>query len=197
MFITTKGRYALRVLLYLADRYGLESVSLKKIAADEEISLKYLEHIMSTLVQQGFVKSTKGSKGGYSLAQPPSACSVGKILRALENDLCLVPCLDEELNPCKRADRCTTIEVWKLLQDTINELIDNLTLLDLLRMQQDKRYVSCLYVFFRHVLKCGDKKTTAAIPFVRGLRLLCYSITTKSPCCFLLPFLTALLSGFV
>ena len=148
MFITTKGRYALRVLLYLADRYGLESVSLKKIAADEEISLKYLEHIMSTLVQQGFVKSTKGSKGGYSLAQPPSACSVGKILRALENDLCLVPCLDEELNPCKRADRCTTIEVWKLLQDTINELIDNLTLLDLLRMQQDKLHKPSLYLTY-------------------------------------------------
>ena len=128
MFITTKGRYALRVLLYLADRYGIETVPLKKIAKDEEISLKYLEHIMSALVQQDLVKSTKGSKGGYSLTQPPSHYSLGQILRALENDLYLVPCLDEKLNPCKRVDRCATVEVWKLIQDTIDELIDNLTL---------------------------------------------------------------------
>lgn len=122
MFITTKGRYALRVLLYLADRYGIETVPLKKIAKDEEISLKYLEHIMSALVQQDLVKSTKGSKGGYSLTQPPSHYSLGQILRALENDLYLVPCLDEKLNPCKRVDRCATVEVWKLIQDTIDEL---------------------------------------------------------------------------
>jgi Rrf2 family transcriptional regulator, cysteine metabolism repressor len=148
MFITTKGRYALRVLVYLADRYGIETATLKKIAKDEEISVKYLEHIMSMLVQQNFVKSTKGSKGGYSLTQPPSHYSVGKILRALENDLYLVPCLDEKLNPCKRADKCTTIEVWKLIQGTIDELIDNLTLLDLLQMQQEKLHKPSLYLTY-------------------------------------------------
>lgn len=148
MFITTKGRYALRVLLYLADRYGIETVPLKKIAKDEEISLKYLEHITSALVQQDLVKSTKGSKGGYSLTQPPSHYSLGQILRALENDLYLVPCLDEKLNPCKRVDRCATVEVWKLIQDTIDELIDNLTLLDLLQMQQEKLHKPSLYLTY-------------------------------------------------
>lgn len=148
MFITTKGRYALCVLLYLADRYGIETVPLKKIAKDEEISLKYLEHIMSALVQQDLVKSTKGSKGGYSLTQPPSHYSLGQILRALENDLYLVPCLDEKLNPCKRVDRCATVEVWKLIQDTIDELIDNLTLLDLLQMQQEKLHKPSLYLTY-------------------------------------------------
>lgn len=97
------------------------------------------------------------------MTQPPSHYSLGQILRALENDLYLVPCLDEKLNPCKRVDRCATVEVWKLIQDTIDELIDNLTLLDLLQMQQEKLHKPSLYLtYLMHHVKAGFNLTHLA-----------------------------------
>ena len=148
MQISTKGRYALRVMLYLADRYNLECASVKRIAEDEDFSVKYLEHIMSLLSKNGFVVSEKGANGGYRLADAPESYSVGQIVRAMESDFSLVPCLNHQQNPCPKYDTCTTIEVWKLLQETIDELLDNLTLLDLLRMQQDKLNKPSLYLTY-------------------------------------------------
>ncbi len=148
MQISTKGRYALRVMLYLADRYTLECASVKHIAENENFSVKYLEHIMSMLSKNGFVVSEKGANGGYRLADTPENFSVGKIVRSMESDFSLVPCLNQQQNPCPKYDNCTTIEVWKLLQETIDELLDNLTLLDLLRMQQDKLNKPSLYLTY-------------------------------------------------
>ncbi len=148
MQISTKGRYALRVMLYLADRYTLECVSAKHIAEDENFSVKYLEHIMSLLSKNGFVVSEKGANGGYRLADTPENFSVRKIVRSMESDFSLVPCLNQQYNPCPKYDTCTTIEVWKLLQETIDELLDNLTLLDLLRMQQEKLNKPSLYLTY-------------------------------------------------
>ena len=148
MQISTKGRYALRVMLYLADRYTLECVSAKHIAEEENFSVKYLEHIMSMLVKNNFVVSEKGAAGGYRLADAPENFTVGQIVRAMESDLYLVPCLNQQLSPCQQYDTCTTVEVWKLLQDTIDELLDNLTLLDMLRMQQDKLNKPSLYLTY-------------------------------------------------
>ena len=148
MQISTKGRYALRVMLYLADRYNLECTSVKRIAEEEDFSVKYLEHIMSLLSKNGFVVSEKGANGGYRLADAPENYSVGQIVRAMESDFSLVPCLNQQQNPCPKYDTCTTIEVWKLLQETIDELLDNLTLLDLLRMQQDKLNKPSLYLTY-------------------------------------------------
>lgn len=148
MQISTRGRYALRVMLYLADRYTLECVSVKRIAEQEKLSVKYLEHIMSQLSKNDFVISEKGSSGGYRLNEAPEKYSVGQIVRAMESDFNLVPCLDQQKNPCPQYETCTTIEVWKLLQETIDELLDNLTLLDLLRMQQDKLNKPSLYLTY-------------------------------------------------
>jgi len=148
MQISTKGRYALRVMLFLADRYTLECVSVKRIAEEEDFSVKYLEHIMSMLLKNGFVVSEKGANGGYRLADSPENLSVGQIVRAMESDFNLVPCLDQQLNPCPRCDTCTSIEVWRMIQETIDELLDNLTLLDLLRMQQEKSNKPSLYLTY-------------------------------------------------
>lgn len=146
MQISTKGRYALRVLLYLADRYQAEYVTVKTLSQEEGISAKYLEHIMSTLIQANFVTSIKGARGGYRLSEPPETYTVGKILRLMENGFSLVSCVDPQDVPCQRYDTCTTVEVWKLIQDVIDELIDNLTLVDLLRMQQEKLHKPSQYL---------------------------------------------------
>ncbi len=148
MQISTKGRYALRIMLYLADRYTLECVSAKHIAEEEKLSVKYLEHIMSQLSKNGFVVSEKGAAGGYRLAEAPENFSVGQIVRTMESDFTLVPCLNQQQSPCPQYDTCTTVEVWKLLQETIDELMDNLTLLDLLRMQQEKLDKPSLYLTY-------------------------------------------------
>ncbi len=148
MQVSTRGRYALRILLYLADSYQTEYVTVKKLSQEEGISAKYLEHIMSILLQANFVTSIKGAKGGYRLTESPENYSVGKILRLMENGFSLVACLEQQENPCPRYDHCTTIEIWKLIQDMIDELIDNLTLVDLLRIQQDKLNKPSLYLTY-------------------------------------------------
>lgn len=146
MQISTRGRYALRVLLYLADCYQTEYITVATLSKQENISAKYLEHIMSTLVQADFVTSIKGSKGGYRLSEPPETYTVGKILRLMENGFSLVPCVDPHTPSCQRYDNCTTVEVWKMMQEVIDELIDNLTLVDLLRMQQEKLHKPSQYL---------------------------------------------------
>ena len=103
---------------------------------------------MSQLSRNGFVVSEKGAAGGYRLAEAPENFSVGQIVRAMESDFTLVPCLNQQQSPCPQYDTCTTVEVWKLLQETIDELMDNLTLLDLLRMQQEKLDKPSLYLTY-------------------------------------------------
>lgn len=131
MKISTKGRYALRVMVDLAlnDKEGF--VSLNDIAKRQEISNKYLEQIVSLLNKAGFLKTARGNMGGYKLARKPEEYVVGDILRATEGDLAPIFCLTVE-GKCERENKCKTHTFWKGLDDAINEYVDGKTLADLL-----------------------------------------------------------------
>ncbi len=131
MKISTKGRYATRVMLDLALHNTGTCIKLKDIAARQGISEKYLEQIISLLNRAGYVKSVRGAQGGYLLAIPPESCTVGMILRLTEGSMAPVACLDEGSGDCQRCDTCETLEVWKKLYSAINEVIDGVTIADL------------------------------------------------------------------
>ena len=133
MMVSTKGRYALRVMIELADRAAEGFVSLKEIAEHQQISEKYLEAIMKSLVKDGLVVGLRGKRGGYQLAYPPGQCTVASILRAAEGSLAPVACLEGPDNPCARRDQCATLEVWKQLDEAISSVIDRITLADLMQ----------------------------------------------------------------
>lgn len=137
MKISTKGRYALRLLLDLAVHDNGKYQSLKSVASRQDISDKYLEQIISLLGRGGFVKSVRGAQGGYRLAKKPEDITVGMILRMTEGSLSPVPCLDDEPGRCSRNDQCVTREVWQRLADAINSVVDHMTLADLVRRQQE------------------------------------------------------------
>ncbi len=131
MKISTKGRYALRLMLDLALNNTGEQITIKSIAARQEISDKYLEQIISLLNRAGYVKSVRGAQGGYKLTKNPSEYTVGMILRLTEGNLSPVDCIEEETNECSRCDDCVTREVWLQLYDAINSVVDRITLQDL------------------------------------------------------------------
>jgi len=136
MKISTKGRYAVRVMLDLATNNTGEYIKVKDIAARQEISEKYLEQIISVLNKAGCVKSIRGAQGGYKIARDPSNYTVGMILRLTEGSLNPVACLDDEINECERCDTCETLEIWKELAEAINHVVDNVTIADLVERQQ-------------------------------------------------------------
>lgn len=139
MKISTKGRYALRLMLDLAMySEGGELIRIRSIAQRQEISEKYLEQIISTLNHAGFVKSVRGAQGGYRLAREPKEYTVGMILRLTEGSLAPVACLDDEINECERVNQCATLEVWERLKKAIDEVVDNITLQDLVEWQTQK-----------------------------------------------------------
>lgn len=138
MKISTKGRYALRLMLDLAVNNTGEYIPLKTVSERQEISVKYLEQIITTLVKAGFVKGLRGSKGGYKLAKEPDEYTVGMILRLTEGSLAPVACLDDEVNTCERCDDCITLELWKQLYSAINNVVDNITLADLIEKYNSK-----------------------------------------------------------
>ncbi|MCH5262129.1 MAG: RrF2 family transcriptional regulator [Lachnospiraceae bacterium] len=135
MKISTKGRYALRLMLDLALNNTGEPVRIKDIAARQEISDKYLEQIISTLNKAGFVKSIRGPQGGYRLSKEPEKYTVGMILRLTEGSLAPVPCLDDEVNHCERQDGCVTLRLWQMLNNAISDIVDKVTLADLMEWQ--------------------------------------------------------------
>ena len=136
MKISTKGRYALRLMLDLAQhRDEQEYISIKKIAVRQDISEKYLEPIVAQLARAGFVTSVRGAQGGYRLVMEPKDYTVGMILRHIEGNLSSVKCLEESPNKCCRCNNCVTIEVWKQINDAVNSVIDNITLQDLVEKQ--------------------------------------------------------------
>lgn len=138
MKISTKGRYALRLMLDLALNNTGEFIPLKTVSERQEISVKYLEQIITTLVKAGFVKGLRGSKGGYKLAKNPEDYTVGMILRLTEGSLAPVACLEDDVNTCERCDDCITLELWKKLYDAINSVVDNMTLEDLIEKHNAK-----------------------------------------------------------
>ncbi len=129
--VSTKGRYALRVMLDLADREEGESVPLKEIAERQELSLKYLESIMPALKESGLVISTAGKGGGYRLAKPASEYTVGEILKVSEDQIAPVACLNEGF-VCTRADTCKTLPMWRKLEGVISDFLYTVKLTDLL-----------------------------------------------------------------
>lgn len=138
MKISTKGRYALRLMLDLAEHNTGDVVRIKTIAERQEISEKYLEQIISILNRAGYVKSTRGAQGGYRLAKSPEQYTVGMILRLTEGSLAPVACLEDDVNSCERQDTCATLEVWKRLDNAIKGVVDSITLADLVEWQADK-----------------------------------------------------------
>lgn len=137
MKISTKGRYALRLMLDLALNNTGQPVRIKDIAARQEISDKYLEQIISTLNKAGYVKSVRGPQGGYRLTREPEKYTVGMILRLTEGSLAPVPCLDDEANTCARQDTCVTLRLWEMLDTAISDVVDKVTLADLTEWQNE------------------------------------------------------------
>lgn len=136
MKISTRGRYAMRMMLDLAMTSPDEYVTIKSIAARQEISEKYLEQIITVLSRSGFVKSTRGAQGGYKLAKPARDYTVGMILRAIEGSLVPVACMEDEPNECHRSASCVMLDVWKQVDLAISNVVDHVTLADLADKQR-------------------------------------------------------------
>lgn len=137
MMISTKGRYALRVLIDMAEHQTEEYIPLKEIAARQEISEKYLESIVKTLVKGQVLEGLRGKGGGYRLRKAPAQYKVGDILRLMEGSLAPVACLESGASPCERAAECRTLSLWSGLNDVINQYLDQFTLEDLLQKSRD------------------------------------------------------------
>ena len=136
MKISTKGRYALRLMLDLALNNTGEYIAIKTIAARQEISEKYLEQIISSLSRAGYVKSVRGAQGGYRLAKDPAEYTVGMILRLTEGSLFPIDCLEDE-SECSRKSACVTREVWQELYDAVCSVVDRITLQDLVERHEN------------------------------------------------------------
>ena len=130
--ISTRGRYALRLMLDLAEHGSEDFVPLKDIAERQGISKKYLEQIIPTLNRAGFLQTNRGFQGGYKLAKNPDKYTVGDILRETEGGLAPISCLEQSPIQCPRAAECITLPMWKGLQDVINNYLNGITLQDLI-----------------------------------------------------------------
>ena len=133
MKISTRGRYALRVMVDLAEHYGTDYIPLKEIAARQEISQKYLEGIMADLSKTDLLEGVHGKGGGYRLARAPGDYTVGEILRLTEGDLAPISCLEKNAPPCERANRCRTLPMWRDFYRMINAFFDGITLAQLVQ----------------------------------------------------------------
>ena len=131
MKISTRGRYALRVMVDIAENGGADFVPLKDIAARQEISQKYLESITADLAKAGLLNGRHGKGGGYRLTRDPSLYTVGEVLCVTEGDLAPVACLDANAAPCSRAYGCRTLHVWKDLYALINKYLNGVKLSDI------------------------------------------------------------------
>ena len=141
--VSTKGRYALRLMLDLALNSQEKPVQIREISARQNISNKYLEQIIAILNKAGYVRSMRGSQGGYLLMYKPEEYTVGMILRLTEGSMAPVSCLDTDEDPCLRQEDCVTFRLWKKLDDAIKDVIDHVTLADLVEwhLQEAGNYV--------------------------------------------------------
>lgn len=138
MKISTRGRYALRLMLDLAVYNTGEPISLKDVARRQQISEKYLEQIISLLNKAGFVRSVRGAQGGYMLRKDPAEYTVGMILRLTEGDLAPVSCVGSDSVACERRQECVTVRIWEQMNDAVNQVVDGITLADMVGWQQEK-----------------------------------------------------------
>jgi len=137
MKLSTRGRYGARAMLDLAIHYGKGPLLLKDIARRQGISERYLEHIMTTLVSAGLAQSMKGQHGGFSLAKLPKEIKLSQVIQAAEGTIALVSCVDDS-KLCNRVDVCVTHEIWNKLKKAMIEVLNSITLGDMVKMRKKK-----------------------------------------------------------
>ncbi len=133
MLISTRGRYALRVLIDLAEHNGRDYIPMKEIATRQGISLKYLERIIPVLSKNGFIEGIQGKGGGYRLLREPSECKIGDVLRLTEGGLAPVSCLKTDAEPCAKQAECKTFPLWDELYRLVSDYLDSKTLADIIK----------------------------------------------------------------
>lgn len=138
MKISTKGRYALRMVIDIAQNSGGSWVAIKDIAGRQSISTKYLEQIVTHLTRANLLRSGRGPQGGYMLTKKPEDYTAGEIIRSIEGSLAPVACLGESVNSCERKDFCMTLKFWEGLYAVINSYMDSVTLKDLMESNQQQ-----------------------------------------------------------
>lgn len=136
MKLSTKARYGMRAMVDLALHYGKDPVLLKDIAKRQEVSMKYLDHIISTLKVSGLIRTARIRHGGYVLSRPPSEIKAYEVIRAVEGSLALVECVDDP-KICHRASFCVTINLWKKLKESMVAVLQEVTLEDLAKEQRE------------------------------------------------------------
>lgn len=144
MKLSTKGRYGMRALLDLALHQGEGSVLLKDIASRQEVSLPYLEHLISPLIAAGLVKSTRGARGGVLLLKPPSEIKLSEVVQLLEGSLAPVDCVNDA-KLCHRSASCVTRDIWSEMKRAMNQVLDSTTLQDLVERQRQKGQTEGMY----------------------------------------------------
>lgn len=132
MMVSTRGRYALRVLIDLAENQSDGYIPMKDVAKRQELSLKYLEKILPVLTKNHYIEGVHGKGGGYRLVRKPEECRVGDIFRLTERDLAPVACLERGAGPCERERECRTCSMWNKLYGMINDFFDGITIADLM-----------------------------------------------------------------
>ena len=135
--ISTKGRYALRVMIDLAEHHSGEYIPMKDIVKRQQVSQKYMERIMTMLSKAGFVEAVHGKGGGYRINRSPDEYIVGDILRLTEGSLAPVACLECDAAKCERADRCRTLPMWQALNEKITDFFDGITVADLMKKDME------------------------------------------------------------
>lgn len=165
MKISTKGRYALRVIIDLAEHDNGAFVPLKDIAGRQEISEKYLESIVAILVKGNFIEGLRGKGGGYRLSRSPESLSVGEVLTLVEGSIAPVACLDCKPNRCHRAEDCKTLPMWTELERRINEYLNEITIADLANTASCARVqYFCQILFWSHRVQETKAQGTAFRP---------------------------------
>lgn len=137
MKISTKGRYAIRLMIDVAEHEKIGNVSMKDVAKRQNISLKYLEQIVNTLGKAGYLRSRRGSQGGYQLTKSPEEYTVAEILRVTEGDFAPVACLEGGENTCPNRSQCSTIKMWEGLYKVVDEYLSGITIADLINEKSE------------------------------------------------------------
>ena len=141
MLVSTRGRYALRVMIDLAEHYNGGYIPMKDVAYRQDLPFKYIEKIMPMLTKGNLIEGVHGKGGGYRLSKAPEDCTVGEILKLTEGDLAPVACLEHGATPCERAAVCRTLPMWSEFNKLVNDYFDGITLDKLMKIDSSDNYV--------------------------------------------------------